>query len=254
MKKEQQEEKEDYHKYILNRKEWIICIGQGMGIILTVAWLFYHSLWAMIPLSGFLYFWKQKTSKKLAKEQRRELAVQFRDLILAVSSGLQAGYSMENAFLEAGKEVSDLYGAESLIGKEAKYILLGIRNNIPLEKLLLDLGKRSDQEDVENFAEIFSIAKRSGGNFREIIRKSAEVTGEKIAVQREIQTMLSSRKYEQKIMNTIPFLIIAYLQLTSRGYFDMLYGNLPGVLIMSGALTVYLAAWYLSDRMVEIEV
>lgn len=50
-----------------------------------------------------------------------------------------------------------------------------------------------------------SIAKRSGGNLNDIIRRSAAVTGEKIEVKQEIQTLLSSRRYEQKIMNMVPF-------------------------------------------------
>lgn len=219
-----------------------------------IGWLFYHSVYAVILFPVFLIFWKNRTVKRLAKERKERLVLEFRDLILAVSSGLQAGYSIENAFLEAGREMTELHGDQSLIGQEVKLICNGIGNHIPLESLLLDLGERSDQDDIRDFAEVFSIARRSGGNLREIIRRSAEMTGEKITVQREIQTLLSSRKYEQKIMNMVPVLIIAYLQLTSRGYFDALYGNLPGVLIMTGALAVYLAAWHISERMVEIEV
>lgn len=219
-----------------------------------IAWFFYHSGYAVLPLSGFLILWKSRTAKKLAEERKEKLVLQFRDFILAVSSGLQAGYSIENAFLEAGRETIELHGEQSLIGQEIKLICHGIGNHVSLEMLLLDLGRRSDQDDIGDFAEIFSIARRSGGNLREIIRKSAEMTGEKIAVQREIRTILSSRRYEQKIMNMIPILIIAYLQMTSQGYFNALYGNLPGILIMTGALAVYLAAWHISDKMVEIEV
>ena len=219
-----------------------------------IGWLFYHSVYAVILFPVFLIFWKNRTAKRLAKERKERIVLEFRDLILAVSSGLQAGYSIENAFLEAGREMTELHGDQSLIGQEVKLICNGIGNHIPLESLLLDLGERRDQDDIRDFAEVFSIARRSGGNLREIIRRSAEMTGEKITVQREIQTLLSSRKYEQKIMNMVPVLIIEYLQLTSRGYFDALYGNLPGVLIMTGALAVYLAAWHISERMVEIEV
>lgn len=103
---------------------------------------------------------------------------------------------------------------------------------MPLELLLADLGIRSGEPDIEDFAEVFSIAKRSGGNLNDIIRRSAAVTGEKIEVKQEIQTLLSSRRYEQKIMNMVPFLIMAYLQLTSRGFFDCLYFNAAGILIM----------------------
>lgn len=244
----------DYRKFILNRKEWLVCLAQGSGILIVLAWFFYRSVWAVLPMLPLLFFWKIRRAEQLADRRRKELALQFRDLILAVSAGLQAGYSMENAFLEAGKDTDRLYGTQSLIGKEMNWIRRGIRNNVPLEELLLDLGKRSGAEDVENFAEIFSIARKRGGNLKEIIQRSAQMIGDKITVRREIQTMLASRKYEQKIMNLIPVLIIVYLQITSKGFFDVLYGNLPGVLIMTAALLVYMAAWRISEKMVEIEV
>ena len=55
-------------------------------------------------------------------------------------------------------------------------------------------------------------------------------------------------------MNLIPFLIMAYLQLTSAGFFDVLYGNPAGIVIMTGCLAVYLAAFLLSEKIVDIEV
>ena len=127
-------------------------------------------------------------------------------------------------------------------------------DNIPLEQMLKNLGRRSGVADVEDFAEVFSIARRSGGAMNDMIRRSAAVTGDKIAISREIRTLLASRRYEQKIMNLIPFLIMAYLQLTSAGFFDVLYGNPAGILIMTGCLAVYLAAFLLSEKIVDIEV
>ena len=244
----------DYREYFLSVREWLVYLMQGIFLILMAAWFFYRSFWAVPALSPLLIFLLMNTRKKLAKKRRQELAIQFRDWILAVSSGLQAGYSMENAFLEAGRDMEGLHGKNSLIVMETERMKRGVRSNVPLEELLLDLGKRSGEEDIENFAEVFSIAKRTGGNLNRIIGRSAEMIGDKIAVKREIHTLLSSRRYEQKIMNLIPFLIIAYLQFTSEGFFDVLYGNLPGILIMTAALAVYLAAFQISERIVEIEV
>lgn len=55
-------------------------------------------------------------------------------------------------------------------------------------------------------------------------------------------------------MNMVPFLIMAYLQLTSKGFFDCLYFNTAGILIMTGCLALYLAAFLISRKMIEIEV
>ena len=66
--------------------------------------------------------------------------------------------------------------------------------------------------------------------------------------------MISAKKMEQKIMNMVPFLIIFYVGTTSRGFFDVLYHNLIGVIIMTSCLLFYGAAYLLSKRIVKIEV
>ena len=196
----------------------------------------------MLPLSPIVFFSFREMEKELIRKQQQQLADQFKDAILSVAAGLQAGYSIENAFLEAGRDMERLYGADSLMAKEIRYMKKGLRNHVPLEILLVDLGRRSKEADMEDFAQVFAI------------RRSAAITGEKIEVKREIRTLLSSRRYEQRIMNMVPFLIMAYLQLTSKGFFDCLYFNTAGILIMTGCLALYLAAFLISRKMIEIEV
>ncbi len=244
----------DYRCYSMDMRERLIYTIRGILLVLFLSWFFYRSLWALPFLSPLVFLYLKETGKQLAEERRRELTLQFRDMILSVAAGLQAGYSMENAFFEARRDVERLYGAKSAMAGELVRMEKGVGNNIPLEALLLDLGKRSGEGDIEDFAEVFSIAKRAGGNMNDIIRRSAEVAGNKIEVKREIRTLLSSRKYEQRIMNLIPFLIVAYLQLTSPGFFDVLYHNPAGIAVMTGALAVYLAAYLLARKLVEIEV
>ena len=256
-RKKAQKEKEhapDYRKYSFSGKEFALYSVQGLGLAAVIAWFFYRSLWAVIPLLPLVVFFLRRTQESLAKRRRERLAVQFRDLILSAAAGLQAGYSVENAFLAAGEDVKRLYGADSIMAAEAAVLRRGISNNIPLELLLKDLGRRSGVGDVEDFAEVFSIARRAGGAVNDMIRRSASVTGDKIQISREIRTLLASGRYEQKIMNLIPFFIMAYLQLTSAGFFDALYGNPAGILIMTGALAVYSAAFLLSEKIVDIEV
>ena len=104
------------------------------------------------------------------------------------------------------------------------------------------------------FADVFLTAKRSGGNMTEILAETADMIEQKMAVDREIDVLLSSRKLEQKIMNVVPFFIIFYISLTSKGFFDVLYHNPVGILIMTICMAVYLAAFLLSEKIVEIEV
>ena len=52
-------------------------------------------------------------------------------------------------------------------------------------------------------------------------------------------------------MNAMPFLIVWYVEAGNPGYFDMLYGNLAGAVLMTVCMGVYLAAYALSERIFE---
>lgn len=123
--------------------------------------------------------------------------------------------------------------------------------NTPLEILLENLAERSGSYHIEQFSQVCSIAKRSGGNIPEIIRVSADLIGKDIEARAEMKAVLSGRRIEQNIMKIMPFAIILYVGVTSKGYFDALYGNITGILIMTGCLAMYIFAFFFGDRVLE---
>lgn len=244
----------DYGGYILNGKEYILYFAEALLLVGVISYFFYRSVYAAIFLSPLALFFLKNKKKELSVKRRRELSMQFKDAILAVSANQKAGYSVENAFKEAGRDMALLYGWDSCICKELAYIAKGLDNNIILEKLLYDFAVRSHIADILQFADVFMIAKRSGGNMTEILSETADVIEQKISVDKDIQVLISSKKMEQKIMNVIPFIIISYIDTTSKGFFDSLYHNPAGIIIMTICLAVYLSAFLISRKLVEIEV
>ena len=244
----------DYSNYRFHTKERLLYLSEGAFLVGAIGYFFYRSWLACIGLMPVLIFFLKEKKKELAKRQRQELSVQFKDLILTVASNQKAGYSIENAFRESYRDMAMLYGERSIICAELKVIAAGLNNNVVLEKLLYNLGVRSGLPDVMQFADVFLIAKRSGGNMTDILAKTAAVIEQKTETDKEIQLMISAKKMEQKIMNIVPFLIIFYVGSTSKGFFDVLYHNLIGVIVMSVCLGFYLTAYLLSKKIVDIEV
>ncbi|MCM1044769.1 MAG: type II secretion system F family protein [Candidatus Gastranaerophilales bacterium] len=238
----------DYHKYAWKKGELALTVLEAAGAVCFLAYFFYRSIWAVLPLSVVgVFFFKHLVEKK-AMRSREELTVQFKECILSVSASLKAGYAVENAFLESRADMRLLYGEHSFIYQELELIRRGMVINITLEEQLADLAERSGSEEIGQFAQIFAIAKRSGGNLPEIIRVSVEIIGRRIDVRQEMQTVLSGRRMEQNIMKAIPFVILTYIEVTYPGYFDSLYHNLQGVAVMTGCLTLYLAAYVAGDH------
>lgn len=244
----------DYSEYHFSLKEGMLAALEGALLVAVIGYFFYRSVLACLFLFPVFVLFIRERKKDLAKKRKRELSVQFKDLVQALSANVKAGYSIENALRESYRDVELLYGADSPICLEVRHMLRGLENNMVLEKLLYDLGLRSGLPDIMQFADVFLIARRSGGNLTEILEKTAGVIEQKIETDKEIQLILGAKKLEQKIMNMVPFLIIFYVGTTSRGFFDVLYHNLVGVVVMTGCLLFYGAAYLFSKKIVDIEV
>ncbi|MCR5093035.1 MAG: type II secretion system F family protein [Lachnospiraceae bacterium] len=233
--------------------DWPIFV-KGAGILVLLAWFFYRSPIAVLFLSPLFFPFFAREKKERRRKHARELGIQFRDAILSVSTNQKAGYSVENAFREAYGDMTLLYGKNSRIVKELSRIGKGLANNVTLEKLLLDMGERSGNTDILEFALVFAAAKRSGGNMTRIMADTAEEIGERLTVENEIDVLISAKKMEARIMDVVPFFIIFYVGITSPGFFDPLYHNLTGIVVMSVCLAVYIAAYLLSERIIAVEV
>ena len=120
--------------------------------------------------------------------------------------------------------------------------------------MLQDFAERSGLQDIRNFTEVFSIAKRSGGSLKEIIERTGKIIRDKTAVTEEIRSMTASRRYEQNIMNILPFGIILYINLTSNGFLNVMYERFAGRMIMTACLALIALSYWLSQKILDIRV
>ena len=244
----------DYKVYKFSGKEMLIYGAEGLAIVAMIGFVFYRSFIAVVfllPLIGF--FLKYKKSQ-LKRKRKYELSMEFKEAIMGVNTSLTAGYSIENAFIEAGKDMARLYGEDGLITKEFVYLTRALRANETLESILSDMAGRSGVEDIRDFADVFAAAKRSGGDLNRIIRRAADTISEKMDVKREIETITSSKSFENRIMEIVPFAIICYISLTSPDFIEGLYHNATGVIIMTVCLLIYAAGFVMAEKIVNIQI
>jgi Flp pilus assembly protein TadB len=244
----------DYAGYIFSKKEIVLHILSCAFFTAMVSWLFYDSVIAWILLMPLSLFSFREQERAQCQQRKRRLEIEFREVILSVSSNLQAGYSVENAFQESYRDIVLLYGRDSVMAVELQLLFRKLNNNEQLEHAFSNLAKRSNVQDIRDFADIFQIAKRGGGDMRGIITNTAEIIADKQEIRREIETVVTEKKLEQQIMRYIPFFIIFYISLTTKGYFECLYHNISGWILMTGSLGIYVVACRISDKILNIEV
>ena len=224
-----------------------------MGILSFIIYLFYKDINIILLFSPLLYFYLKYQKKKLIEERKWQLALQFREGILSLSAALNAGYSIENAFVEALKDMHFIYEEEAYIIKEFSYIVYQIQMNQTVENALEDFAYRSHIEEIYNFSQLFITVKRTGGDIVKIISRTGKALSDKIEIEREIKTLLTAKKFESKIMFVIPLGIILYMWICSPGFLDSMYHNILGNIIMTIMIVVYTIAYFWAEKIMDIK-
>lgn len=244
----------DYEVYRFSLKEWIFLLCKASGLLMLIGYLFYDTFLVLLllPLICVLFYVLEKKQKKMQRKQR--LIVQFKDAIILLYSFVSTGNTLEQAFIKSETELLLTYSKEDDIVREFSQIHRKLKMNITIEACMDDFAKRSRLEDIENFARVVAIAKRGGGSMSGIIKNSVESIKSKIESENEIQTLISGKSNEFRLMAVIPAAVLLYMRVFSAGFMDVLYGNAFGICFMSVCLCVYGVALYWGFRMTDIQV
>ena len=183
----------------MTKREWLWITAKATGITAVTAWLYYRSLWAGILLFPlWIWHWRLMVREEYRKKES-DFAQQFKEAILTLSSSLNTGYSVENAFRETQKEMRLIYPEKARISKELQIIVRQLRLQVTVEQVLEEFAGRVELEDLRSFASVFISAKRSGGDMLAIIKDTAGQISDKIDVKREIDTILAAKQYEFRV-------------------------------------------------------
>lgn len=229
-------------------------ILEGIIIVLIAAYIFYENVFMAVILSPYVYIHYRQRIKERIVHDKKNFKKKFKDGIIAVSFALNVGYSIENAFGQAVDELTLMYGDDSDIVVKFKLIVIRLGQNENLEDILDDFAEESKVEDIMYFAEIFRYAKRSGGDLMAVIKNTAQIIQQKEEVMSEVDTIISGKKMEQRVMSLIPAVIVIYLKVTAKEFIQPLYGNIAGIIIMTVCLAVYVVSDMWAKRIVNIEV
>ena len=229
-------------------------IVKGVCLIVVPGWLFFRNLLFVAGLLLLLPIYLRFCRREQEKEVSRRLNRGFADALAAFSAALEAGYSAENALAECAKDLAMLYPEEEPIRKELYYLQRQLQNNQSLEEAFTDMAVRTKDEDILCFAEVFEIAKRSGGDLIQVIKAAERNIAERAEVKREIRTILTAKRLEGNVMNLMPCGILAYFLLCDPAYLEPLYEGMAGRVLMGCLLAAYLGCVCWAGKITEIEV
>lgn len=245
----------DYSVYIMTVQEKILYTLLAAVVLFGVGYVFYRSIIISALFAVLSVKYPKMRAEGIAAKRQRDLTLQFKDMLYSLSSAVGAGSSVENGLSIALEDMRKQYAnPKTSIIRELELMVARVKLGQNVEEIFNDFAKRSHIEDVQTFANIFDIAKRTGGNMIRIIRQTTDVISEKIETKSEIETALSGRKMEQKVLTVMPILLILFMTYGSGGFMEPLFTTLVGRIVSTLGLICVLAGSLWSNKITDIEV
>lgn len=244
----------DYRTYQLSRKQRVGAIAAGGLLACFAIWTLYDQAVVALLAAPAGWFAPKLLGERLRRQRQERLRKSFKDMLQALSSLLSAGRSVENAFAALEDDLALLIGdSQADILREIRAIVNRCRNGEPLEAPLADFAERSGLEEARNFAEVFVICKRAGGDLVEVVRRTAGLIGEKMEVELELSVLMAQKRMESKLMMGMPFAFVGLIGWFSGDYMAGLHQGIGWVLLTACLLALAGCCWWMR-RIVDIRI
>ena len=244
---------DDYNIYHMTCKDYIIgyLIGFVPGFVIIM--IFFRIMVFSAIVGGFCGIPAIHLYRKYRKEKRkRDLLIEFRDLLEVLTTSYSSGKNTMEAFAESYQDLLSLYGEKSDIVNETRIIIAGMTNNIIIEDLLKDFAKRCGLDDVESFASTFESGLRQGGDIKQVVWDSRKIINDKIEIEMEIKTMLTEKENELNIMMVMPLVIM--ITLSGMGTMSAAANTAFSVMVKIFVIALFAGAYIMGRKIVNIRI
>jgi len=190
--------------------------------------------------------------RNMLKDRRdKALRLQFRDMLENLTSSLAAGNTMTDSISNARNDLANQYSETDYIIVELTEIVNGLNNGCTLEEMLTTFGERTNSEDIQNFSNVIGNCYRMGGDFKTAVRKTRDIISDKMAIEDEILTKISSNKLQHNAMCIMPIILVAMLKMSSPSFGANLSSFL-GVLVTTVAVGIFVASYFWGRKIIDV--
>lgn len=236
----------DYTTYHMSSSDILIGFAIGAAIGFFAMYLAFHSgkLSLMAAVVGGIIMQRPYRNSCVGK-RKKELLLQFRDLMESLVSSYSAGSNPQAAFIKAYDDMVNLFGEKSHIAREVYIVNAGLENGYTIEALLHDFADRAGLEDITSFVEIFTISFKKGGDMSKVLFDTRTVISEKIEMEQEMKVQLRGSVNELNVLIAVPVIV----DLMMNG---LVVGKTSqGIMFSFVAVVMFVVAYALGRRMLK---
>lgn len=219
----------------------------------AAGWLFYDTiLFSVAGWPGYLLFF-QKVYKLKVNKEKKQMQLEFKDVMLSIYSSLSAGATVEQSLRRAWEDMGRSLRPGARMLQELEILNRKMERNISMTQGLEEMAERCGDEDLESFVQILILGKKQGGNLALFVRDNVDKIQRRIETSYEIEGLIGAKRKEFFFMSMIPAAIVLYMRLFSPEFMAVLYGNPVGAGLMTACLGLYIAAFCLGIKILQLK-
>jgi len=234
-------------------EQWLFILPIVVIIAFCITFLFFNSILVSSFSSAASFFFvrplKNSSNQRLLKRRENEFMV----FIYSLSSAISVGKSFESAFSLSVNELK-YEGSVFLLLPDLEEVCHCFDMNMSVYDSLSRLSIKYPIESVLNFTKIIELAIIQGGSIEEIIDGTIKMIQEKNDVEKELEVIITQKKFELMVLLSFVPMMIIYLRIISSSFSSTMYDTFTGKCIMFICLCLYGISGYFGKKIVDIQV
>ena len=245
-----------YYQCNMKKTEHIAAYIISSLLITIVVYLFYHLIGISVVIGFVTGIYGEKLyAESTVKKRQKNLRLQFKDFLNSMSVAVRAGEVDIGAVRSALEDLKLSYNEKSDIVKEVSNIILQYdKGGIELKVLFQYLADRSDIEDIRSFAAVYRVIEGKSDRFGDILTQTGDIIRDKVEIEQEIETTITSAKSETMVMLIMPIIKVVMMSASGGGLLDALFSTMAGHLAATVALIIFGVSYVIAIKSTDIEV
>lgn len=218
-----------------------------------LGYLFFNSFFMSGLISSGCIFLVKPMKKMAARNFLKRSEMEFMLFIYSLSSMLSVGKSFESAFKQSLTDMKE-ESVFIILGDDLEKVNACFDLNMSIEDSLVYLNDKYPVESISNFTKILQVAIQKGSSLEQITQMTISAIRDKNEVDKELDVIITQKRYELVMMMAFVPLMILYLRVVSSGFTETMYGTLTGRVVMILCLLLYGLSAYIGNQIIQVDI
>ena len=220
-----------------------------LGIFLAlITYIFIGNILISILLAAIGFFVPKIYLSHVKKKRLETFGIQLIDGLSLISNALRAGQSLPQAFSVLVAEMPPPISQE--FGILVKEYELGV----PINTCLENISKRVKSKELELFVNSILVCGQTGGNLTETFDNIAMIIRERIRLEGKIDSMTSEGRSQGMVLTLMPLALGLAFYWIQPELMGALFTTIPGRVILLLIIVLDALAWYLTKKIIDIDI